>query len=38
VAVRDCRDHTLPAWSPSVATSHIGCRPSLIDEDQALGV
>ena len=38
MTVRDCRDHTLPAWSTPVATSHIGCCPSLVNEDQALGV
>ncbi len=38
VAMRDRRDHTLPTWSTSIATSHIGCCPGLVDEDQALGV
>jgi hypothetical protein len=36
--VRDAPDQTLTAWRAAVGAGHVGLRPGLVDEDQALGI
>jgi hypothetical protein len=38
VALRDLVDEPLSLWHPASKAGHIGLRPGLVDENQALGI